>query len=61
MNQTFRRVAYHKEKDKHTAIFNHLHYCIQCKNSNIDNNFKALKRCGDRNLKTETKDANVCK
>ena len=37
----------HKEKDKRSAIFDHLHHCIQfqTQNSNIYNKFKVLKRC----------------
>ena len=41
----FRRVADHKGQDKRSAIFDHLHECLPCQNSNIDNNFEVLKRC----------------
>ena len=43
--QMFRRVADHKGQDKSSAIFNHLHECLPCRNSNIENNFEVLKRC----------------
>ena len=43
--QMFRRVADHKGQDKRSAIFDHLHGCLPCQNSNIDNNFEVLKRC----------------
>ena len=41
----FRRVADHNGNDKRSAIFDHLHHCVHCQNSNFDNNFKVLKRC----------------
>ena len=38
-------VAYHKGLDKRSAISDHLHECLPCQSSNIENNFEALKRC----------------
>ena len=40
-----RRVADRKGQEKLSAIFDHLHECLPCQNSNIDNNFEVLKRC----------------
>ena len=39
-HQMFRRVADYKGQDKHSAIFGHLHQCLPCQNSNIENNFE---------------------
>ena len=40
----FRRDADHKRQDKLSATFDHLHECLPCQNSNIENNFAVLKR-----------------
>ena len=41
----FRGVADHKGQGKRSATFDHMHECLLCQNSNIENNFEVLKRC----------------
>ena len=41
----FRKVADQKEKNKRTSVFEQLLYCKQSQNSNVDKQFKVLKRC----------------
>ena len=42
--QMFRRVADHNGQDKRSAIFDHLHECLRCQNSNIENKFEVFER-----------------
>ena len=39
----------HKESDKNSAIFKHIYNCKSCRNTNIHDNFKVLKRCNLHN------------
>ena len=48
--QLFRRIEDHKGSYKNSAIFQHIYSCKTCQSTNIQDNFKVLKRYKLQNL-----------